>query len=548
MAARIRCPILSIASVGVVSGLLLAACSSHQETQPKAKTREVTMSRVPPEAAMVGVSLACGEFGQVPGTYDKDYTYPSERQFAYCKSKGLLVVRLPFKWERVQRELMGPLDPEEMARLDGVVGHARKHGIALLLDLHNYARRGKTLIGTQEVPNEAFADLWRKLAAHYKEERAVFAYGIMNEPHDTEGLWPAAAQAAIDAIRSADRVHTIAVCGDGWSGAHSWQAINKDLSLRDPENNLLYEAHQYFDRDSSGTYRQSYDAEGAYPAVGADRLKPFADWLKEHHARGFIGEFGVPDNDPRWLVVLDKFLAAMKESQIGGTYWAAGPWWGNYSPSVEPRDGHDRPQMAVLEQYAGSRAGPTEKPWEAAAAQAEKAARESGASAKSQKPTTPTPSPASPPAGGVAYDLGVHKESYHYTNEGSEFASEPAEDAGRKARKITYKHRGGVAWVGVGLYFGALDCSQHSGFSLSIRSEKPCRLEVKAYHADDDRYTGVFQVGTEWQELTIPFRQLTRDGKTLDAGKSLRKIEFQPNPDPGGNTIFLGRFRLTKAE
>jgi endoglucanase len=57
-------------------------------------------------------------------------------------------------------------------------------------------------------------------------------------------------------------------------------------------------------------------------------------------------------------VVLDNFLAAMKQNGIGGTYWAAGPWWGDYPLSVEPRKGKDRPQMEVLELYAGARQKP----------------------------------------------------------------------------------------------------------------------------------------------------------------------------------------------
>jgi endoglucanase len=51
----------------------------------------------------------------------------------------------------------------------------------------------------------------------------------------------------------------------------------------------------------------------------------------------------VPDDDPRWLAVLDEFLAALQANGVGGTYWAAGPWWGSYRLSVEPRDGRDRP-------------------------------------------------------------------------------------------------------------------------------------------------------------------------------------------------------------
>jgi hypothetical protein len=47
----------------------------------------------------------------------------------------------------------------------------------------------------------------------------------------------------------------------------------------------------------------------------------------------------------------------LKENGMGGTYWAAGPWWGNYPLSVEPRNGQDRPQMAVLLKFAAPAAG-----------------------------------------------------------------------------------------------------------------------------------------------------------------------------------------------
>ena len=170
----------------------------------------------------------------------------------------------------------------------------------------------------------------------------------------------AAAQAGVDGIREVDMRHTILVSGDAWSGAWAWDRANADLAVDDPADNHVFEAHQYFDKDGSGTYKQSYDQDKAYPDIGADRLKPFIKWLKERKARGFLGEYGVPDDDPRWLEVLDRFLAVLKAEGVGGTYWAAGPWWGKYRLSVEPRGGEDRPQMAVLEKYgaaAGERRG-----------------------------------------------------------------------------------------------------------------------------------------------------------------------------------------------
>ncbi len=65
---------------------------------------------------------------------------PTDVHQPILKLKGLKVVRLPFRWERLQPSLMGPLDALELKRLDKVVGLARDRQLKILLDVHNYAR------------------------------------------------------------------------------------------------------------------------------------------------------------------------------------------------------------------------------------------------------------------------------------------------------------------------------------------------------------------------------------------------------------------------
>jgi len=297
-----------------------------------------------------GINLTGAEFGvdQLPGVYNVDYFYPTAESLDYYLAKGFLLVRLPCRWERLQRALNGPLDPNELGRLDAFVAALRARKMRVIIEAHNFGRYNNQLIGTEAVPNTAFADFWGKLAAHYRREEAIWAYGLMNEPHDTDGRWSAAAQAGIDGVRAADGSRLILVPGEGWSSASLWQRYNANLRLNDPANNITYEAHVYFDADNSGSYTRGYDADGAYPNIGVERLKPFTDWLKLNEARGFIGEYGVPNDDPRWLVVLDNFLGALDTAGIGGTYWAGGLHWGDYPLSIEPRAGQDRPQLSVL--------------------------------------------------------------------------------------------------------------------------------------------------------------------------------------------------------
>ena len=315
-----------------------------------------------PEDALqtVGVNLAGAEFNPEGGvgTYAKDYIYPNRENLAYYRGKGMRLVRLPFRWERLQPTLKGPLAPAELKRLLATVRQAGALGMSVIVSPHNYARYRiggeEKLIGSPEVPVEAFTDFWIKLATVMKDERAVAALSLMNEPHDTNGTWKKTAQAGIDAIRTVDRAHIILVPGDAWSGAWSWRLYNEDLVLKDPSNKLIYDAHQYFDRNSSGFYKEGYDENGAFPGIGIERLSPFVNWLRERKLKGIITEFGVPNSDPRWLVVLDQFLQAMAENGLGGTYWAGGPWWGDYPLSSEPKAGADAPVMSVLGKYGCS--------------------------------------------------------------------------------------------------------------------------------------------------------------------------------------------------
>jgi endoglucanase len=41
-------------------------------------------------------------------------------------------------------------------------------------------------------------------------------------------------------------------------------------------------------------------------------------------------------------------MAQNRDVWIGGAYWAAGQWWGDYMFSIEPKDNRDRPQLEVL--------------------------------------------------------------------------------------------------------------------------------------------------------------------------------------------------------
>ena len=311
------------------------------------------------EAFSRGINLSGGELNPEcqPAVYGRDYIYPSPQELDYYASKRFAVVRLPYRWERLQPLLFGELDQTELARIKSFVDAAAARNMRVILSPHNggrYFLNGKeTLIGTALVPIEAFADFSYRVAKAFAGNAAIYALSLMNEPHDSNGMWKQTAQAALDAIRRADHERLVLVPGDQWSGAWSWKRYNNDLLLNDAAGHIVYEAHQYFDLDHSGTYKRGYTLEGASPDRGVDWVRPFAEWLNEHHVKGIITEFGVPNDDPRWLDLTRRFLAYLAQENISWTYWAGGPWWGTYRLSAEPKNGVDAPIMAVLTENYG---------------------------------------------------------------------------------------------------------------------------------------------------------------------------------------------------
>ncbi|HVF85086.1 MAG TPA: cellulase family glycosylhydrolase [Abditibacteriaceae bacterium] len=227
-----------------------------------------------------GVNVSGGEFGSAsninPGVYDQQYHYDPQGTFTYLASRGFKLVRLPFRWERLQRNLNSELDATELGRLKGAVARARRAGLNVVLDMHNYGdyqteKDGKGVrqtIGSPEVPNAAFADVWRRLSREFKSDAGVF-YGLMNEPHDFPAqngksgaqVWEVAAQVALNAIRANGDKKLVMVPGYNWSGAQGWAGTHPKSWIVDPTNNFRYEAHHYWDRDNSGDYPDRYSDE-----------------------------------------------------------------------------------------------------------------------------------------------------------------------------------------------------------------------------------------------------------------------------------------------
>jgi len=137
-----------------------------------------------------------------------------------------------------------------------------------------------------------FGAFWGELANRFKDNEKVI-FGLMNEPHDMKtSLVISNNQAAIDAIRKSGAKQLILASGNSWSGGHAWTEgsdPNTQLTkLKDPENNLAFDIHEYLDEDYSGTH-----AECKQPA---SKLAGVTNWLKQNKFK--VCE---PDTVRTWL-------------------------------------------------------------------------------------------------------------------------------------------------------------------------------------------------------------------------------------------------------
>lgn len=305
------------------------------------------------ETCLRGVNLSGAEFGDAPGKVDTDYTYPGEAAIQRLGKLGASAIRLPFRWERIQPQLNGSLDIMELAYLDQTVRRIEEAGLVPIIDLHNYGYYAKKQIGSAELPAEALADVWGKLATHYRD-RPKLVFSLMNEPYDiTSANWAKIQNSAIAAIRKTGAKQLLLVTGTAFGGAHSWTSDlpvgnnGRDLlGVVDPLDRYAYDFHQYLDADYSGRAPECSAAAGALKAID-----DVTAWLKANGRRGFLGEFAA-SNRPECLTALRQMVAkvdANPQQWLGWTAWGAGPWWpADYVFNLEPTKAGERPQMKLL--------------------------------------------------------------------------------------------------------------------------------------------------------------------------------------------------------
>ena len=261
---------------------------------------------------------------------------------------------------------------QHLKNLDVHIPQLRKDGLQVIFDFHGVPGgriKASPIAGTagtlaKETLNangdnflmffdknylDAFIDLWKMVARHYKDEPIVVGYDLYNEPVQTNQVkydYLYCQYEAAKAIREIDAEKPIIIAANNWSSAAAFNYL-KPLPLK----NLIYQGHMYepgsFTHQGVGWENMKKILDGKQKLMGYpgwfdnfyyDKnelrkiLQPIRDFQLKYDARIYMGEFSAIRFAPGAAQYIQDLIEIFEEYGWDWSYHAFREW---YNWSVE---------------------------------------------------------------------------------------------------------------------------------------------------------------------------------------------------------------------
>ncbi len=239
--------------------------------------------------------------------------YITRDDIRYIRKTGMNTIRIPFHYKLfTDEDYMGlSVNQDGFQRIDSLVAWCRESEIYLILDMHD-APGGQTgdniddsygypWLMTSEASQLQFIEIWKKIAAHYRNEPVILGYDLLNEPIATyfgdekeklnaalEPLY----QRAVAAIREVDKNHLVLL------GGAQWNSNFKVFTDSKFDDKLMYTCHRYW----CDTLQAN--------------IQDFVNFRDSVNLPIFMGETG--ENTDQWI---GAWTRLMEQNNIGWTYW-----------------------------------------------------------------------------------------------------------------------------------------------------------------------------------------------------------------------------------
>ncbi len=238
-------------------------------------------------------------------------TYITAGDIHFLKASGMNSIRIPFNYRLFTTEnYMGQNNPDRgFALLNRVIGWCKKEGLYVILDMH-CAPGGQTgdniddgfgypFLFKSKAMQQLTINIWRRIAAHYKNETTVMGYDLLNEPIATyfnkdefnpylEPLF----KEITKSIRTVDKNHILFLGGAQW---------DSNFKIFGPpfDSKLVYTFHKYWTKTTTKEVIQDY-----------------IDFRDKYNVPIYCGETG--ENTDEWV---EGFRKTLEENNIGWHYW-----------------------------------------------------------------------------------------------------------------------------------------------------------------------------------------------------------------------------------
>jgi endoglucanase len=246
-----------------------------------------------------------------------------EKYLAYYSGLGFDSIRLAVNYERLDQS-------NYLSEIDNAIYLSDRYGLKVIVDLHNYGKiENRAVVDQTDI--DKLTNAWLFINSKYMKDERVVAYGLMNEPVYMGSKWRSiSAHIVSNLIEIKGFNKYILISGVRWGGVYNWEKDNPFDYLN--YENIVYEAHLYFDADHSGKYTVK-NSENINVII--DAVNDFNNWLKYNNRCGFIGEIGVPLDDQDMVKKLFFVLNLLNEYRISWAYWAGGKWSKGYRLNLE---------------------------------------------------------------------------------------------------------------------------------------------------------------------------------------------------------------------
>ena len=229
--------------------------------------------------------------------------YITEQDIQYLKSIGFNSIRVPIHYK-----FFTPGNSEGFALLDRLVDWSRQAGLYVIIDMH-CAPGGQTGANIddswgypwlfEDAQSQAETiDIWKRIAAHYRDNPTVLGYDLLNEPipqfpelakynNALEPLY----RRITAAVREVDPNHVIILGGAQWDG--NFKVFGAPF-----DKNVMYTFHKY------------------WTAPTQEVIQQYLDFRDRYNVPIWMGESG--ENTDEWI---SKFAKVLDANEVNWTFW-----------------------------------------------------------------------------------------------------------------------------------------------------------------------------------------------------------------------------------